>query len=99
MTSYDDLIDDENQMNPSQLHPDEGPQPVDAPHPAHPVEEDPEDHIGDEMPDPWTDASQGDWPNAHVADDTYTEPEQTETPWEDPEPPRHSLDESKKDDA
>lgn len=33
-------------------------------HPAHPVDEDPEDHIGDELIDPWLDDEQKDWPNA-----------------------------------
>jgi hypothetical protein len=27
-------------------------------------EENPEDHIGEEIPDPWEDSSQMDWPNA-----------------------------------
>ena len=29
---------------------------------AHPVDENPEDHCGDEMPDPWSDPKQTDWP-------------------------------------
>ena len=29
----------------------------------HPVPEDPEDHIGDEIKDPWADPEQTDWPN------------------------------------
>lgn len=33
-------------------------------HPAHPVNEDPEEHIGDELIDPWVDPEQTDWPNA-----------------------------------
>lgn len=82
--SYDDeVIDDENTIDPKQVTPAE-PQPVsdenaelDAQpvpqHPAHPVDEDPEDHIGDETADPWTDEDQDDWPNAHPADDTYAE--------------------------
>ena len=36
-------------------------------HPAHPVDEDPEDHIGDEIIDPWLDDEQKDWPNAEEA--------------------------------
>jgi len=28
----------------------------------HPVVEDPEEHIGEEMPDPWDDPNQTDWP-------------------------------------
>lgn len=27
----------------------------------HPVDEDPEDHIGEELPDPWDDPAQTDW--------------------------------------
>lgn len=34
------------------------PQPVDA---AHPVAEDPEQHMGEETPDPWSDPAQTDW--------------------------------------
>lgn len=30
--------------------------------PAHPVDENPLDHIGDEIKDPWTDRTQKDWP-------------------------------------
>lgn len=30
---------------------------------AHPVDEDPEQHIGDETKDPWADDEQTDWPN------------------------------------
>lgn len=30
-------------------------------HPAHPVAEDPEAHMGEEVPDPW-DTDEGDWP-------------------------------------
>ncbi len=29
----------------------------------HPVDENPEDHVGDETPDPWDDPTQIDWPN------------------------------------
>lgn len=29
----------------------------------HASNENPEDHIGDETPDPWSDAAQTDWPN------------------------------------
>lgn len=29
----------------------------------HEVDENPEDHIGEELPDPWEDDSAGDWPN------------------------------------
>jgi hypothetical protein len=33
----------------------------------HPVpDEDPERHIGDEIPDPWADPKQPDWPNEEV---------------------------------
>jgi hypothetical protein len=32
----------------------------------HEHDEDPEDHIGEEMPDPWTDDDQPDWPNGEV---------------------------------
>lgn len=28
----------------------------------HPVDEDPEEHIGPEIPDPWDDPEQADWP-------------------------------------
>lgn len=28
----------------------------------HPVDEDPEENIGDEIPDPWSDPEQADWP-------------------------------------
>lgn len=44
-------------------------QPVDTPlekSPAHPVDEDPEQHIGDQIADPWDDESQTDWPNGSV---------------------------------
>lgn len=34
--------------------------------PVHPVNEDPEDHIGRELPDPWDDSEQTDWPNGSV---------------------------------
>jgi hypothetical protein len=33
---------------------------------AHPVDEDPEDHLGEEIPDPWADNEQVDWPNGEV---------------------------------
>jgi hypothetical protein len=36
--------------------------------PAHPVDEDPEEHIGDELKDPWGDGSNRDW--ATVEEDT-----------------------------
>lgn len=45
------------------------PQPVDTPveqNPAHPVDEDPEQHLGDEINDPWDDETQTDWPNGSV---------------------------------
>ena len=29
----------------------------------HPVDENPEDHIGDELKDPWDDETQTDWPS------------------------------------
>ncbi len=32
----------------------------------HPVHEDPEQHIGDQIPDPWADPTQTDWPAAEV---------------------------------
>lgn len=35
------------------------------PHAAAP-EENPEDHIGNEIADPWTDEGQQDWPNEEV---------------------------------
>ena len=43
-------------------------QPVDTPleKPAHQVEEDPEQHIGDEINDPWDDEAQPDWPGGFV---------------------------------
>ena len=44
-------------------------QPVDAPAPvnaAHPVDEDPEQHIGEETNDPWDDEAQVDWPGGVV---------------------------------
>lgn len=28
----------------------------------HPVDEDPEEHIGEKIPDPWEDPEQEDWP-------------------------------------
>ncbi|MBM0203501.1 hypothetical protein JNW90_10530 [Micromonospora sp. STR1s_5] len=31
----------------------------------HPVDEDPEAHIGPEIPDPWDDPKQTDWPQAN----------------------------------
>ena len=71
--SQEQLHDDENKIDPAQVHPDENTdtQVVDAPpvpqHPAHPVDEDPEDHIGDETPDPWSDDDQKDWPNSYPA--------------------------------
>lgn len=37
---------------------------TDALNNPHPVEEDPEDHIGDVIPDPWDDPEQTDWPQA-----------------------------------
>lgn len=33
----------------------------------HEVEENPEDHIGEETPDPWEDASAENWPNEEVS--------------------------------
>jgi len=30
--------------------------------PIHPVDENPEEHMGDVMPDPWDDPQQEDWP-------------------------------------
>jgi hypothetical protein len=30
---------------------------------AHEADEDPLEHMGDEMPDPWSDPKQTDWPN------------------------------------
>lgn len=32
----------------------------------HPVDENPEEHIGEELPDPWEDNSAEDWPNEEV---------------------------------
>jgi len=43
---------------------DDTKEPVD-PHAAAP-DEDPEQHIGEEMPDPWDDPDQTDWPNESV---------------------------------
>lgn len=42
------------------------PVPAGTPEPitAHDVEEDPELHMGDVIPDPWADDAQADWPNA-----------------------------------
>lgn len=34
--------------------------------PAHEVNENPEEHLGAEMPDPWDDEAQTDWPNGSV---------------------------------
>jgi len=45
---------------------DEEAQPVDeekSPVDPHPVDENPEEHIGDAMLDPWKDETQTDWPN------------------------------------
>lgn len=33
----------------------------------HEVDENPEDHIGEELPDPWEDDSAKDWPNEEVS--------------------------------
>lgn len=35
----------------------------------HPVDEDPENHIGEEIPDPWDDPEQTDWPQADNIED------------------------------
>lgn len=35
---------------------------------ANDPDENPEDHIGDEIPDPWSDPSQVDWPDGMVED-------------------------------
>lgn len=34
--------------------------------PAHPVDENPEEHLGEATADPWNDESQTDWPNGSV---------------------------------
>lgn len=70
-------MNDENQIDPEQVHPDET-EVVDSPpvaqHPAHAELEDPEEHIGDETPDPWDDSKQSDWPNMKVNSDEYVAP-------------------------
>jgi hypothetical protein len=48
----------------------------------HIVQEDPEDHIGEEVPDPWDDPSRPDWPAVEVNEDgsvgpTLGEPEES----------------------
>lgn len=42
--------------------------PVEAPEDPHAAapEENPEDHIGEEIPDPWADEDQDDWDNQEV---------------------------------
>lgn len=44
---------------------DANPLPDQAPQlPAHDTDEDPEEHMGKVIKDPWTDQKQNDWPNA-----------------------------------
>lgn len=58
------------------VHPEEEAEAAEILTAAHPTPEDPEEHIGDEMLDPWADDKQTDWPNAHSADDTYLDQNQ-----------------------
>ena len=71
----------ENNDNPEQTPEPAAPTPneVDTTlSPAHPVDENPEEHIGDETPDPWNDEDQTDWPNAHTDSDLHVEDENGE---------------------
>lgn len=60
------------QVRPSDSEPDAAP--VSDPHP---VDEDPEDHVGRRRKDPWADEKQTDWPNndAELAEDGSDEEE------------------------
>lgn len=42
--------------------------PDDKTKPIEPVFENPLDHVGDEIPDPWDDVTQEDWPNNEDGD-------------------------------
>lgn len=76
MTTTKKVKKDENPEETEQVQESETvtpaePKPV---HAAHPVDENPEEHIGDETRDPWDDEDQKDWPNAHTeSDDAGTE--------------------------
>lgn len=42
----------------------------------HPVEENPEEHMGEEMQDPWSDENQKDWPQANDTE-VFNDPDLT----------------------
>lgn len=72
--TWSQVAPDETAPQPADSEPTDVPapeptQPVDTPlekSPAHPVDEDPEQHMGDPIADPWDDESQTDWPNGSV---------------------------------
>lgn len=48
---------------------DADPTPATDTNPAHAVDEDPEEHMGEVIDDPWLDPAQTDWPNNDFEED------------------------------